>query len=302
MALFGGGLIGSAIARALGRAGFQVRGDHPYDWHNATKRSQELASVTSALSRISPGGEESGRIDLVWAAGTSGFGSSLEEMDAETALVTELALVCRQLGSPPEAPRIAFHLVSSGGGLFEGMAPTGRTTEPRPLRAYGNGKLAQERLASALADTIAAVRIYRPASVYGFAPGARRGLIAALIANALTGRPTTITATPATLRDYVLSDDIGAFIAAEIDRDEDGLATHLLGTGKPSTMHEVLTTIEDLLQKPVLRSFDPHPSNGLNFSYARSALPCGFYAAPLALGIERTYARMKHQAARAGRR
>ena len=134
--LFGLGLIGGAVDRAL-RLRFQAGGrDFPYDWQDAGLRQAQRADIAAALP-------QAGRLAVVWTGGQSGFASSDADMAQETAIVAELiamAQTLRQAGRP-----VDFHMMSSAGGLFESQTHCSEHSIPRPLRPYGTGKLMQEQ-------------------------------------------------------------------------------------------------------------------------------------------------------------
>ena len=281
--LFGLGLIGGAVDRAL-RLRFEAEGrDFPYDWHDAGLRQAQRADIGAALP-------DAGRLALVWTGGQSGFGSTDADMAQETAIVAELiamAQTLRQAGRP-----VDFHMMSSAGGLFESQTHCSEHSIPRPLRPYGTGKLMQEQ-ALAQAAGLDRRHIYRPSSVYGVTRSKRVGLVTALISNAMQGKTTRIFGNPNTLRDYVLADDIGHYLARRIVDPEPapdhppGAMTFLLASGRSASVFEVIERIRERVERPLLLQFDPHPSNVRDMSFLPSALPSDWQPTPLASGISR---------------
>ena len=281
--LFGLGLIGGAVDRAL-RLRFEAEGrDFPYDWHDAGLRQAQRADIGAALP-------DAGRLALVWTGGQSGFGSTDADMAQETAIVAELiamAQTLRQAGRP-----VDFHMMSSAGGLFESQTHCSELSIPRPLRPYGAGKLMQER-ALAQAGGLDRRHVYRPSSVYGVTRSKRVGLVTALISNAMQGKTTRIFGNPNTLRDYVLADDIGHYLARRIVDPEPapdhppGAMTFLLASGRSASVFEVIERIRERVERPLLLQFDPHPSNVRDMSFLPSALPSDWQPTPLASGISR---------------
>jgi nucleoside-diphosphate-sugar epimerase len=290
--LFGAGLVGGAVERALRRAASAEAGHLPYDWTDAALRAGHGAAIGAAV-RAAAQRTPPARISVIWAGGRSGFGSTVEDMATETALVAEvLDLAWRLRDAHPDAT-LDIHLLSSAGGLFEGMTHCDLDTPPRALRPYGEGKLAQEALLH-VADGAARRRIYRPSSVYGYWPGARFGLISALVGNALAGRVTRIVGNLGTVRDYVLAEDIGRFIAGRIQSAAGPAeATHLLANGRPTSMFEAIALVERVMNARLLLQFDPHPSNALNMSFLPSALPVGWCPTALPVGVDLVAARMR---------
>ncbi len=281
--LFGLGLIGGAVDRAL-RLRFEAEGrDFPYDWHDAGLRQAQRADIGAALP-------DAGRLALVWTGGQSGFGSTDADMAQETAIVAELiamAQTLRQAGRP-----VDFHMMSSAGGLFESQTHCSEHSIPRPLRPYGTGKLMQEQ-ALAQAAGLDRRHVYRPSSVYGVTRSKRVGLVTALISNAMQGKTTRIFGNPNTLRDYVLADDIGHYLARRIVDPEPapdhppGAMTFLLASGRSASVFEVIERIRERIERPLLLQFDPHPSNVRDMSFLPSALPADWQPTPLASGISR---------------
>ncbi len=274
--LFGLGLIGGAVDRAL-RLRFQAEArDFPYDWHDAGLRQAQRAAIAAALP-------QAGRVAVVWTGGQSGFGSSDADMEQETSVMAELIAMAEDLRR--DRP-VDFHLMSSAGGLFESQTHCSEHSIPRPLRPYGAGKLMQEaRLERAV--TLQRRYVYRPSTVYGVTRSKRVGLVTALISNAMQGRTTRIFGNPNTLRDYVLADDIGRYMAGRIL--EPGGAgpveTMLLASGRAASVFEVIERIRERMDRPLLLQFDPHPSNVRDMSFLPSALPADWQATSLVSGI-----------------
>lgn len=288
VALFGTGLIGSAVDEALRKTGRWHSVDKPYSWHDDLLRRDQLALIMAGLlgTLMLPASTASvrPRCDIVWAAGVSGFGSTPAEMQRELQLLVELCRASEELASRHLLIEVVFHLISSAGGLFEGKTQVDHRLVPTPLRPYGVGKVEQERIVQALRPRIKTL-IYRPASVYGFRPGARRGLFATLIINALTNKPALISGAGRTLRDYVLARDIGRFVAGKVAEHAEDTASYFLASGKPTSMFEVIAAIEDLVRRPLYRRFESRASNALDLSFASSALPADFVSTPLRVGL-----------------
>lgn len=291
-ALFGTGLIGGAILSRL-RARLGARATRlPWDWTDG--RPREARAVEDALAGAMPG-RAGTPLAVIWAAGGSGFGTDAEGMARERAALDAVLALARRLGARwPEAAR-SFHLVSSAGGLFEGQVACGRDAVPRPLRPYGAGKLDQERAVAADA-ALGLRRIYRPSSVYGYAPGARRNLVSVLVAASLHRRPARIVGAMTTQRDYVPAWDVGRFVAERVrDPGPAEVETHLLASGRPASIFEIVHLVEGLAGEPLHLQIDPRPENARDNSFLPSALPPGLRRTGLAEGIERTAAAMRAQ-------
>jgi len=271
--LFGLGLIGETLDRAL-RLRFSASvQEYPYDWYDGETRQDQRAAIVATLG-------DATRIAVVWSGGISGFGSSREEMLAEGEILGELIDWAQRLQTRYQ---VDFHLISSAGGLFEGQTHCTAASRPRPLRPYGEGKLYQEeRLLSA---HFRRRHIYRPSSVYGGGRSKRLGLATALAANALTGKTTRIMGNPATLRDYVLSDDIGRFMARRVVNPGPADEIMTMASGRPSSVGEMVELVRAKLALPMLVQFDPHPSNARHMSFLPSSLPFDWQPTALECGI-----------------
>lgn len=282
--LFGVGLIGGAVDRALRQRWAPSVCNLPYDWHDALLRAAQTRQILSSLP-------PSGRIEIVWTGGGGGFGADENDMQRETAIVEELIALAESLRDRAE---VAFHLTSSAGGLFEGQTHCGADTPPAPLRPYGQAKLAQERRLQN--SRVARHHIYRPSSVYGVTRSKRVGLVTMLILNAMAGRVTNIFGSPHTLRDYVMADDIGRYIAGNLARAEiPPSGIHCLANGRSASIGEIIGRVREQVAHPVYLQFDSRPSNALDMSFLSSGLPAGWRPTPLGTGISLVAHRLRTQ-------
>lgn len=299
--LFGSGLIGGAIGQALSRQVAQITAQYlPFDWTDAAARrahSQAILEVATQMAKAGPPLPLT--VDVVWAAGRSGFGSNKADMERETALLSEILALAQQVGSKLRATSLSLHLFSSAGGLFEGQRFVGAKAEAAPMRPYGTGKARQEEILRTT-DGFTQRFIYRPSSVYGYSAAARMGLIGTLIANGLLGRTSTIFGRPQTVRDYVFADDIGRFIAQQITapagasaKQDKATTTFLLASGRPSTMFEIIERVEAVLGGTLLLQYDTSPYNALDMSYRPSGLDPHWNSTALDTGIRVTEQRLR---------
>ena len=280
--VFGAGLIGGAIAGALCRLEDAVAEVLPLSWSSAALRRSELAGLMELLTdRRTP----TARIDLVWAAGCAGFGASSMELALETEALDDILAWGRILQASATRSRLTIHMLSSAGGLFEGQRLVDAASVPRPLRPYGEAKLAQEKSLEALRPQMTA-HVYRPSSVYGFGVrGARAGLLNTLVDNSKLGRTTRIFGGLDTLRDYVLSTDVGTFIARKITMPEETSQTFLLATGKPTSIFEMIRLVREVIGQPLKIKLDVQPSRAGHISFRPGGLPSDWRPADLETGI-----------------
>lgn len=283
--LFGTGLIGAAVAKALSRATGAVTQPLLWRWEdNGAKDAQAMVRVAVAALTERPGAG----LTVIWAAGRSGFGSDSEVMEREAAALDAVLASGRHILDAVPDRRGALHHVSSAGGLFEGQVACGPDAVPRPLRPYGLAKLAQERTVIDHKD-FAIRRIYRPSSVYGHATGGRVGLIPALMTAAFTRLPARVLGALSTQRDYIHADDIGRHVAQRVlDPGTAPLVTSLLAQARPASIFEILRLVEAQIGLPILQELDPRPDNARDTTFLRTALPPGFRPVPLVEGITRT--------------
>ena len=208
------------------------------------------------------------------------------EMEAYRDVVVLVKEIHRNLHDAP----VFFHMVSSAGGLFEGQCNVTSDTPPQPVRPYGILKWGQEKYASNLCGSGLNVLIYRPSSVYGYiGKDGRLGLVPTLIHNGRHMKVSYIFGSIDTLRDYVLASDIGIFIADSILEPDSGFRLFTLASGKPSTIFEILRSVEGLLRRKLYLQFNATDRNSAHNSYSRSILPGAWKPTDLQTGIRRTY-------------
>ncbi|WP_201829343.1 NAD-dependent epimerase/dehydratase family protein [Microvirga zambiensis] len=297
--LFGIGLIGRAIAAyAMRTLGFTAR-EFAFDWSNTSQRARDADAIKAYIleRRSTELPAKLGRLDILWAAGKAGFGSSTAEIELELAAFDDVLALGRRLFEGVPSKQRNFHLLSSAGGLFEGQRQVSGASTPAPLRPYGCLKLEQEQRLADLAETKAF--IYRPSSVYGFSgSGVRLGLMNALIQNAVRHRVSTIYGEPHSVRDYILASDVGHFISRQLVS-ESASNTFLLASAKPSSIFELLRKIELIVGRKIFIHFDTRPSNSSNMSFCQSSLPPDWRPTDLDSGIRMTARQLMNSLARA---
>ena len=116
--------------------------------------------------------------------------------------------------------------------------------------------------------------------------GGRAGLIATLIQNAKRYTPSRIVGQLDTVRDYVLVNDIGKFVAHCMNMRAERPESFLLASGRPTAIGEVLDIVGKVIGRPLYLKLDTAPSNASHFSYRRSALPDNWFPTDLETGIK----------------
>lgn len=285
VAIFGVGLVGGAILRALRRNETEPPVTLPVNWRDQGQRMVDLSRLTKAVTVPPHPAGAIRRLDIVWAAGKAGFGARREELDPEIHAFRDIVAWSRALCPVLPGTRIVFHMLSSAGGLFEGQRFIDDASQPSPRRPYGEAKFEQEKLVEELRNEMIA-HIYRPSSIYGFsAAGGRSGLFNTLIANAKKHTTSRIFGGLDTLRDYVLSTDVGEFITGRIERPEAQSRSFILASGKPTSVTEMLQIASKVIGRPLYLMLEVQPSNASHITYRTSALPDDWRTTDLETGI-----------------
>lgn len=295
MLVFGLGLLGCNIVDALHSRGCFAVKAMPYSWDNSKERALQNKAILNSLVDIAGGGKANdgplnGQIGILWSAGKGGFGMNTEDAASEMNAFCDVIVLVKDIRRIFSNMPVFFHTLSSAGGLFEGQCNVTLDTPPQPIRPYGVLKLEQETYASNLCDFDVNVLIYRLSSVYGYVGNQKRlGLVPTLIRNGRDMKVSRIFGRIDTLRDYILASDIGKFIASSILEPDHGRSLFTLASGKPSTVFEILHSVEGLLHKRLYLQFIATDINSAHNSYSRSVLPKVWKSTDLQTGIRRTY-------------
>jgi len=294
--VFGVGLIGRHIVDALMLTGKLRSQFLPCNWSEAISRKADIEVIFDSVSNLLTDrdfGET--RIDIVFSAGKAGFEGTDTEFQSELIVLRSLIQFSLKIKKCTQIKKAYFHLLSSGGGLFEGQRFVSNCSSPCPLRAYGRLKLEQERMVREELSAQYRIIVYRPSSVYGPAIANNRlGLISALIQCAINGNIAEIYGNPDTLRDFVLASDIAKFIRTKSFSEEPLEATYILASGKPSSMFEVVGFVERTISQKFLLKYHFVTKNAMDNSYCPSSLPDGWCPTSLREGIIQTYAKTVH--------
>jgi len=285
---FGIGLLGTAIKKSiLQKAFFEkvVFSSYPFDWQKLEQIEVYLANFFNNNAEKLTNLEE---IHIIWSAGKAIFNATQTQTNHQ---LDQFKLVLHQLFAQLTTNNISpiFHLMSSGGGLFEGQTLIETDSIPNPQRPYGEMKLAEEQFL--LKHPLAfPVNIYRLSSVYSVDVfDKRKGLMNVLMENGLRHRVSTIYGQENTIRDYVLDKDIANFLVAKIYHDKAHGGIFCLASGKPSTIFEIRKQIEKILNKRIFISFSPIKTNAANMSYAYTAIAEGFEAENQNTSLKKLY-------------
>ena len=81
--------------------------------------------------------EDGQRNTVVWAAGRAGFSASADECESELAAFEDAAKAIGDLVTQRGERGFSLHLVSSAGGLYEGLHRVSTDSPMSPKRPYG---------------------------------------------------------------------------------------------------------------------------------------------------------------------
>jgi len=289
-AIFGVGLIGSALVDSLTSSRRVTRSELPLSWANPAARGRQLdrvATRTLEALRSFPGAG----LRVVWAAGHAGFGSTDDDTRLEIDAFQDVTDGIRSIAARSPSTPITFAVASSAGGLFEGQRVVEAGSQPSPRRPYGHLKLHQETLVQAEGAPWAA-RIFRLTSVYGFIrPGHRMGLVTTLVRNGFRQERTIITGRMDTLRDFIWVEDVANYLAATLSDPEQASrpAVNVLASCKPSTLAEVEQLVNQTLGRRVYASYSLVPSNEVDITFRRDVVPAGFESSDLRSNVIRIH-------------
>ncbi|MGD1282469.1 NAD-dependent epimerase/dehydratase family protein [Mycobacterium seoulense] len=252
-----GGLLGSAVSRAMGSRFTEV----PVPWGNDDAAVGVLDSDLERFVRAAGNGDWS----VTWAAGTGIIGSTADQLAAETRIMSHL--VTKMRDSRP-AGRGAFFLSSSAGGLYAGSAhpPFSESTTPRPLSPYGEMKLAQEQILRTTLEGCVPLVIGRLSNLAG--PGQnlvkQQGLVSQLCRAAVTRQSLNVFVPMETLRDYLYVDDAAAMVRTLVEnavRDQPSTPVlRNISSQRPVSVCAVVRTVQQVTHRTVRIALGTSPS------------------------------------------
>jgi UDP-glucose 4-epimerase len=144
---------------------------------------------------------------------------------------------------------------STGGAILgEAPAPVHEEMVPRPLAPYGASKLAAEGYLNAFAATYGLKTCsLRFSNVYGPRSFHKGSVVAHFLKRVLAGEPLTVYGDGSQVRDYLFAMDLTDGIRKAIEQGVTGV--HQLGSGKPTTINELIGIIEDVTGKRMSVSY-----------------------------------------------
>lgn len=280
---FGIGLVGSAFEQRI-RQSFSTKVQLltsllKIDWSDSSKSSEIIRNfLESNESFIS----ESTSLSILWTAGKIGFNgtqvSATKELDFFKTITSLVNAKCQKLTN-----KIYFILVSSSGGIYEGQIKINNVNNYSPQRPYGLLKVGQEEFCKLEFNTPVFVRL---SSVYSKTNvSSRLGLIGTLLTNGLNNKVTTIIGNSATLRDYILDDDIANAIISIIVTQDD-TRTHFFAAGKSISIASLIRIVEKVLHKKLYINYSYTTTNDLNMAYNEDIISNHFRSSNLQVNIK----------------
>lgn len=267
--LGGGGLLGSALGRALAAGGGAASNlPGPASWDDAaafTSWVRHAAGTFAQRLQAFPPGEGE-RWAVLWAAGQGTMGSRAEEMERETALISSLL---DALAATPELRRRrgSFVFSSTAGGIYAGSTDETITerSATKPTSHYAEHKLKQEQLVAAWARTMpeASVLVARISTLYGPGQSAskRQGLISHIARSLLRRQPVHIFVPLDTMRDYLYADDAAHDVVAALAALEGtpGVTTKIIAAERATTVAQIIGNFEQVVRRMPRIITSAHP-------------------------------------------
>lgn len=253
----GGGLLGSHVALRLAAAGHPTtvfsRSFNPVLLDAAAEHGIRL--VTGAVGSTPLLADEIAAAKTVfYTAGTSTPGASDDDPAASLLGSVAPAVAVLELARRAGGRRV---VVASSGGTIYGCPTTFPTPEDSPLEpisVHGMNAVATERYAQFYADRHSLdVVVARYSNLYGPGQIARRsqGVVAAWGQAILAGEPIVLFGDGSVRRDFVYTDDAAAATIL-LAGDPAARGAYNVGTGRASSLREVLDVMEDVVHHPVV--------------------------------------------------
>ncbi len=254
-----GGLLGSSLTRQLNRnQRFTTLANEAINWNDLDQVNQVFEQSFQQL--LTQTGTDPWTV--IWAAGHASTASTHTETDQE---LNTLQLLINVIRDNPTNSQGTFFLTSSAGGVYAGSQdpPFSVDTTPKPISAYGELKLDQERLVKEQLNNTCRVIIGRVSNLYG--PGQDinklQGLISQLVVSALTKKPLNIFVSLDTMRDYIYVDDAAETIINILSDESENQSTHIIASGQPVSLGYLIQLAQDISRTRIPLAIGAHSSS-----------------------------------------
>ena len=262
--IIGLGRIGTAVTRQFMSAYNPVLKVLKSDWtEEAFKKSLDTLfdAIIGAIGEKAEGGLSETFVKILWCAGSAGFDSCSAIIHHEMNTYKYFLEECKIRLDHKAIRSVDFFLISSLGGLYEGIKLVTRNAAPKPKRDYGHLKFEQE-IALHKNEFFSNKVIIRASSIYGYITrGHRSSLIEIIIQNGVTNKITEITGRATTLRDFVWADDFARIIMLEMVKNSCVSRILNISSFKPSSIMEVQNTISRILNRKLYFQYNLYPRN-----------------------------------------
>ncbi len=289
--VFGTGLIGTALTQAFLSNGCRVLYSSKGFWRSPEDLRgalEMIEAITKSVESTASSADMSISVNVIWCAGSAGMDSSAEACDAELRMFHRVIDFFEGLAARFSL-NVGVILASSAGALFEGQRLVSTESQPKSLRPYGACKLAQEELLLSR-PLFRRVSICRLSSVFGYFNIANRnGLIPTIVDNTMRRRQTTIVGRMTTLRDFIWIEDVAKFLCARILDQDPRREQLIVASGKPTSILEIVHTIEKVLRRKVLLNFVKALSNSGDITFSQQVLPMDWRPTSLEVAVKSVY-------------
>jgi UDP-glucose 4-epimerase len=285
-----GGLLGGALTRQLNRNQlFTTQPNETINWADPDQINESFErNFQQLLTQAGPD-----PWTVLWAAGHASTSSTPVDTSQE---LDTLQLLINVMNKSSTNGQGTFFLTSSAGGVYAGSQdpPFTINSEPNPLSAYGELKLAQENLAKEQLTNTCRVLIGRISNLYG--PGQDinklQGLISQLTVSALTKKSLNIFVSLDTMRDYIYVDDAAQTIINLLGSDSENPSTHIIASGHPVSLGYLIQLAQDISRTRIPLAIGAHSSSAAQARDLRltpTASPETSTATTLPAGIKNVY-------------
>jgi len=249
-----GGLFGSAMCSSLATKNVDYQPVTDLAWSDLDQLAQAFDRLASDIAND----PERRPWMMFWCAGVGHVGADDEvhQRDQQT-----LGLLLNALASVPADRSGVFVLASSAGAVYSGNTtwPATEQTEPVPLHAYGESKLAQEQRVSSFANSHPHVRAVhlRISNLYGTGQEIDKpqGLLSHLVANTFRRVPSTIFVPLDTSRDYLFTEDAAAMAIRAallgLSSDPGTIDTRILAAERNFTIAQILGILGKIVKRRI---------------------------------------------------
>lgn len=241
-----GGFLGSALADQYVAQGDSLYSATAINWSNSKSRIPDYIRNLEGFFQ----NPWVGNRRIIWAAGSSGVGTSVSSMDQETESFNEFVSTLQAFKGES---RVTFYLCSSAGGVYARSInpPFTASTIPIPQSRYGELKLAMEKLATDQIAVFLPTTIGRISNLYGPWTGTRQGLINRLCRAAVERSPLNLFVPMETIRDYLYVSDAAQLIAQSEPPEKEGWKIEVVASGVAVTIAQAISVIGSVAHRKV---------------------------------------------------